>query len=539
MPLIPSIPSAWGTRALAPFMLSDRDARCLPVVLAVVRVLFGLVIAHQTLDIFGFAMLPGGPDPRFARLISALAAVSGAMVAMGVLTPLALIGLLIYYALFPLAFNLGTMVTVVLLWGLLLHGAGRTHSVDALLLRSRLAGKWMARLYAPFGTGGRQETAGIRLMVMTMFWGNCLTAMLYHIKDDFWLKGHVLQLALTASYLNDHHTSLVALREQHPRFFTAFCQVGLAVQTLWEVCLLPLMYLRWARPFVVLQGLGFFTISLLLLNLQYLPVIELLLWTLLFGPSLLGWIQEKWPREVPDPATEEPTNATGRLTVARLLPTMIGLACCAVVFQNALAPGLVPSAMVTFVTPIHDTVRPMFRLFGQAAINVFNEEDIAMNDAYFVLQEVDPAGRHQRAVPFQDIEGARLDYLRNDLLYFNYSLGWQRTPWTRKFVGGDPSRPAVPTRQLAFRVALLDAVLTDSSRARHYRAHLYVRKMRLDTTPPRWSDARLAVSFPIDITTHQMSRFQKARWLTFDLPPGQAFSGERLRYTNEVLGDAR
>lgn len=539
MAVTPANPHSWGARALGPFALGDRATRHLPVVLAVVRVLFGLMIVHQTLDIFGFAMLPGGPDPRFARLISVLAAVGGAMVAMGVLTPLALIGLMIYYALFPLAFNLGSMVTVVLLWGLLLHGAGRTHSLDGLLLRSRLVGRWLAPLYAPFGAGGQQEIAGIRLMVMLMFWGNCLTAMLYHVKDPFWLNGQVLQMAFTAAYLSDHHAFLAALREQHPRFFMAFCQLGLAVQAVWEVCLVPLMYLKWARPFVVLQGLGFFTFSLLLLNLQYLPVVELLLWTLLFGPAVLGWVLEKWQRVAPAPASAEPAAAAARLTVARLLPTLIGLACCAVVLQNALAPGLVPSAMASFVTPIRDAVRPAFRLFGQAAINVFNEKDIAMNDAYFVLQEVDTAGRHQRAVPFQDIEGGRLDYLRNDLLYFNYSLGWQRTPWARKFIGGDPSRPAGPTRQLAFRVALLDAVLTDASRPRHYRAHLYVRKMRLDTTPPHWSDARLAVSFPIDITTHHMSRFQKARWLTFDLPPGQAFSGERLRHTNEVLGDAR
>ncbi|MFN3298501.1 hypothetical protein [Caldimonas sp.] len=520
---------------MAPFVLSDRAAHSLPLVLAVVRVLFGLMIVHQMLDIFGFAMLPGGPDPRVARLISALAAIGGAMLALGALTPLAVVGLLIYYALFPLAFNLGTMVTVALLWGLLLHGAGRTHSLDALLLRSRLAGTWMARFYAPFGAGGRQEIAGVRLMVMLMFWGNCITAMLYHVKDPFWLNGQVLQMAFTASYLTDHHAFMAALREQHPRFFMAFCQLGLAIQAVWEVCLVPLMYLKWARPFVVLQGLGFFTFSLLLLNLQYLPVVELLLWTLLFGPAILGWVREKWRQEAPAPAGEEPAPAVAPLTIARHLPTLIGLTCGAVVVQNAVAPGLMPTELAKPMKPIHQALAPYYRLFGQEVVNVFNQGDIGMNEAYFVVQEVDPAGRHRRIVPFYDHEGGRLDYMRNDLLYFKYSLKWQRAKREHKFIAGDPARPAAPTRQLAFRVALLDAVMTDVTRPRQYRAHVYVRQMRLDTTPPRWTQPQRAGSFPLTITSAHLSRFRAMRWPTFDLPPGHAFSRERLQQTEEAF----
>jgi hypothetical protein len=200
---------------------------------------------------------------------------------------------------------------------------------------------------------------------------------------------------------------------------------------------------------------------------------------------------------------------------------------------------MVPGRLVGLAARIQGVGAPLFGMFGQKPINVFNKADVSMSDAHLVLHEVDAAGRHLRVVPFMDLEGGRLDYLRNDLLYFNHSLRWQREDWANKFIGGDPSRPGDSTRWLAHKVARLDAVLTGPDRPRRYVAQVHVRKMNMDAAPPRWSDARPTASFSVVLTAEDLSSYKKASWPTFDLPPGQVLSDDRLRRTHDALAGTR
>ena len=76
--------------------------------------------------------------------------------------------------------------------------------------------------------------------------------------------------------------------------------------------------------------------------------------------------------------------------------------------------------------------RGFFRLFAQGPVDVMNRLDIErVGQHFFVVCEVDESGVPVRVVPYLDDAGGRLDYLRNDLLYYRYALPWQRTapPW--------------------------------------------------------------------------------------------------------------
>ncbi|MNR99793.1 hypothetical protein D3C72_310340 [compost metagenome] len=522
---------AFGHRLLAPFALGDNASRHLTAVVALVRILAGLLLLHRMVDILGLAAVSG--DGPMVRLVSCLVALGAGLMTVGLFTPLAIAGLLLYFAFWPLVFNLGTMVTGTLLWGLLLLGAGRTHSLDAHLLRTR-AGRWLGRLYVFGESGDRRHVAKARFLVVVLFWGNCVTAMLFHLHDTFWLEGHVLQFALTAPYISDHYALTRAFQQQQPALFMLLCRVGLGVQAVWELLLLPLMYARWGRVFVVLQGLGFFSLSLVLMNLQYLPLFELLLWLLLFGPAAAGWLAGKLPAgpERPvRPVPEWPRPSWALTTYGTLAVLVAG--CFSMVFQIVLAGPLVPERYTGRVELIRQAWLPLFRVFQQRRVNVFNRDDLNMSNSHLVLQEVDAAGRHLRVVPWQDLHGGRLDYLRNDLVYFNHSLRWQRAPWAAKFVESDPTRPAPLTLEFGRRIATLDAVVTGTARTRFYRAHLYVRRMRFDTTPPRWSKARPTASFSIAVTPQELEAYR--HWPNFNLPPGQAFGEDRLRQTDEVL----
>lgn len=325
---------------------------------------------------------------------------------------------------------------------------------------------------------------------------------------------------------------MTTIQRQFPTGFMVFCQVGMAVQALWELCLLPLMLNRWTRVFVVCQGLAFFSVSLVLMNLQYLPLVEMLMWLLIFGPAAAGWVASRRPA----PATwtawrpSPPKPSFSGFMLAMLLISGFATAT-----QVLLAGPLVPQPLFAKVRYVHEHMKPLFSAFGQARVEVFNKQDLEMASAHLVIQEVDAAGRHLRVVPLNDLEGGRLDYLRNNLAYFNHSLHWRRLPLDRKFDASDPAHPSTLTKAYARAVATLDASLTGLDGPRRYRANVYVRAMRLDLTPPRWTSARLTSRFPIELTTAELEAHRKTHLPRFNLPPGQAFSAERERLTHDAL----
>src|SRR5262249_17161996 len=112
----------------------DRFGRWSPRTVAAVRVLVGLAVLHQQLGLVGFSSLAGSDAAAIFRP-ALVAAVLGAALLAGVLTPVVTLALIYYYALRVPVPSLGTRVAVVALWGLLLFGAGASHSVDALLRR--------------------------------------------------------------------------------------------------------------------------------------------------------------------------------------------------------------------------------------------------------------------------------------------------------------------------------------------------------------------------------------------------------------------
>jgi hypothetical protein len=529
---------------LRPFELGDAECSEMGVVVEVVRVLAGLVALHQLVDIFGFAMLAGA-GAGSVRIVTGAAGFAALLVAIGFVTPLALVGLLVYFAYFPVVDNLGTQFSVILFWGLLLFGAGQSRSVDAILARrSATLRLVVSGVYVLAAGHTRRNVACVRFLLMFLFWGINVTAMFFHAADDFWWQGHVLQLAFTTPYLTDHYQVLRAIRDAFPGAYVAFCCVALAVQAVWEILLVPLMYSRWTRPFVVAQGAGFFVMSLAFLNLQYLPVVELLLWSLLFGPVALAFARRtarERLRAAPEvrPADLATTADAGAFISvnfgSRALPALVVAGCVIAVAQSASSPSILPYSLGMFTEPWYVRASAIFQAVAQRPVNVFNKADLAMGSAWFVLHETDDSGRHLRLVPLYDAEGGRLDYLRNDLLYFGHSLKWQRSLPTRKFEGGDPALPTAASVDLATNVAHLDAVLTGPTRPRHYEARFFVREMKTDVLPVRWLDPVAGGRVRFQVRPEDVAWARSADWCTFNLPPGQAGARDRERQTGEWL----
>lgn len=492
-----------------------------------VRAAFGLVCVHRALDMAGFSIL--APDPTGYAAGRLLEAVVAGTTALGILTPLSLATLLGILSTREAGPYLGLQVARMLAVGLLLAGAGRSYSFDALALRRPSLARVVRPLYV-LGPPGAAGLGSVRLLLLALYWIVTFSGVRYHFFDRFWHRGDVLQLTLTMPYFCDHHETFAAVRDRFPTAFDWLCRIGLYVQAGWQALLLPLALSASPalRGFVVLQGLAFFLISTFVLNLGSLGPFELLLWVLVFGVAPRFGLDPRAPGEL-----SSAREGTPRLVV-------FGLGTAAVVlflFQSLAATA--DSLFHTTFAAAFPAPRALLVPFGVGRVNVFNEQDIRMGTASLVLAEADDAGRPLRVVPFLDQDGGRLDYLRNDLLYFGRSLPWQRLPRPRQFAAGPPVRPTRETRTLAREVARLDDCLTGGGGGRRYRALLVVRSIdRTVDGIPAWTPPLAVAAWEPRPEDHPGPSVADSFLGCYDLPPGHVGSGRRARATLRWVREA-
>jgi hypothetical protein len=274
----------------------------------------------------------------------------------------------------------------------------------------------------------------------------------------------------------------------------------------------------------VLQGWAFFLVSLVVLNLGYLGVFEVLLWWLLFGHG---------PRFGLAPLGTE-GGREQRAVAARPAGRLV-LAAGALAFALMLAKNLLrisdPRRADGFDIALAKTgfSSDLMTLFGQTPVNVFNRDDLELGAAWVVIVESDDHGVPLRTVPFLDRQGGRLDYMRNDYLYFRFSLPWQRSPAERKFVEGDPGRPAAATLALVNKVVDLDVCLTGGSSPRQYQAIVATRTLDDGPLFPVWSAPQLGASFEVQVDGVRAAGIVSGLPPSgcFDLPPGHVGSARR------------
>jgi hypothetical protein len=517
------------TRLLRRFSLAEdpASARRAERAINLVRVAFGLLYAHRCLDVLGFAILAAEPA-AFARR-TAVELVLALAIASGFLTPLCLGALLALLTVAPGIEYLGMQVARMVAWGLLLSGAGRAWGFDGWALRQ----PWLARvvvplyLLAPAGPAGFGAT---RLLLLALFWSVTLNGVRHHAADPFWLRGEVLQLATTTPYLSDHWALFAQAARDHPRAFDLLCKGGLCAQAFWQAALLPLAFSRRAgvRAFVVLQGLAFFLASALVFNLGYLAVFELCLWGLIFGVAPRFGLTSGGPGP---PAPHE--------RGARRVVLATGLLGSALLLTANLLGAIDAWQGTRWDRPILLLNLPFARTFGLFQVNVFNEADLRMATLHPVLLETDAEGRVTRTVPFLDREGGRLDYLRNDLLYYQWSLRWQRLREKEKLHSGEGVAAFSPrTVDLLHAVAALDACVTENPGPRRYRGILMRRRLSRNDRIPVWTQARPVLS--VDLNPADLKappELPRVGFLglpaCYDLPPGHAGSESRARETLE------
>jgi hypothetical protein len=226
--------------------------------------------------------------------------------------------------------------------------------------------------------------------------------------------------------------------------------------------MLPLMLTRWGARFVRLWGWAFILGSLADLQISILPVVEVIMWTLVFVPA--GWFAFATSASGAPADTPLPVSSSG------LRPFAAGLFCGAYglmllfFFANAILE-------FTLSRPMGPTNQyPVLYYSGLVAPNVFNRADLSMGDRWPVIERLD--GPHGGLVPLNGPEGERLSYHLSDLLYFGNSLIWRRGMIDVKDLSAY-HRPGAGGYRFARQMVLYDYRRHDAVGAGDYRIRIF------------------------------------------------------------------
>ena len=205
----------------------------------------------------------------------------------GFATPIITILLMFMVAEFDHLFQcttLGTNVLSQFLFVLIFAGHGRFFSLDRLILKSR-SGVLKSIVTKIYNSVGNPNAEQLRLLYFIVFFSYAVlsfVALSFHLQDENWLQGKTVYLFFTGAFLSKYYLAFREVQASFPGVFMFFSVVMIIGQSIFQFFMLPLMWFRWGRFFVLFWGFSFFIACLFLVNLSYLPHVELLGWLAIF-----------------------------------------------------------------------------------------------------------------------------------------------------------------------------------------------------------------------------------------------------------------
>ena len=392
----------------------------------IARILFGAIMAIKYLDVILIPFLE--TNERIYAFGSFLFSIQ---ILFGFFTPL---GLIMFQVLtlvtYPVIWNLSSQINTLTCFSLFFLQAGKSISLDHWLRQRISLFSNLLKKYEQITLDANSENlAKIRLFVIYLFWGVCFSAMSFHFKDQLWLKGEVLQILFKTDYLTDFAHFFRTWEQVSFWSYDLFFKIGLFLQGTWELLLFPLVLLPFGLYFIIFQGLAFFISCMFFVNLSYLPTCEIILWLILFGyPEIF-----KKNKLINKTYQSDVNNKFYRyFKVASISVTTLMI--------------LIMSLRIVDYKPIEELkykiwrkrktnslIRKTFLFFAQEEVNVINIDDLNMGNTFILIKDL----QNNKLVDFMEPNGGRLDYLRNEYLYFKLSLKYQRSSLKAKIVTND------------------------------------------------------------------------------------------------------
>jgi hypothetical protein len=299
--------------------------------------------------------------------------------------------------------TLGTSVFFILNIVLILTASGRRYSVDSLLLGHKFIGPLLARLYDLTSVKGGLNYGFVYMLAFVTYATVSFGALTYHLIDANWVTGKTTHIMLVNSYLSKYFAFFRELEAFGPWIMRSMSILAGIGQTVFQLFMIPLMLFSVGRRFVLIWGLLFFSISLIDIQLSYLPHIELLLWTVLF-------------------LHREAEVQIGVFEIPKQLKAMSAILLVLIVFYVPLKFPFISSKMRRISERVDgfkytaSFMSELTYLVGRDMPIVFNEVDLRMGDKWIVLYR--DKDRTER-VPLEGLEGERLSYAGIDWMWFS------------------------------------------------------------------------------------------------------------------------
>ena len=220
-----------------------------------------------------------------------LAVLTGVCLTIGFFTPVAAMALLLGAIFsFDLSFSAATLGTDVLLMAnipLLLFPAGTALSLDARLMTSHgVLGSVLRGLYGLLGAPSMARSRIGRLLAATSYGFLCLYSIQRHFHDPAWLTGYANVQILSAFYLSRYPEFFQWLYQAHPSVMILLSRTSIYLMIIWELFFIVFLFASFTRYYVLWIGAIFLFISGFILQLSYLPWVEVVFFALVFWQ---GW----------------------------------------------------------------------------------------------------------------------------------------------------------------------------------------------------------------------------------------------------------
>lgn len=373
--------------------------------LALLRLTLALVLIYRSvLNSFFIGHFPDQPDsllrPEYYLAI-------GLCLAVGFGTRLSYLVLLLTYVKYNIDFsimNLGPLLMIPLfIAGLLLDNAPK-FSVDQWLQKKNPLIYKRTYLWndKPANVGFFNLIYGFVFLTYAI---NSLAAVGHHIQDQYWMSGQTVQAMLVNNYLSRYFTQFRDFESTFPSLLYTLSVLSIALQTLFQMLMIPLLFNKWGRWFVVLHGFGFFLFSLFFLQISLLPYIEIIMWMLIFWQWLQAGLK---------------APPTYRISLSRAQTIFLA----AFIFLSIGETATIHSSN-KITQAWNRQVSPYLKYIGIWPPNVFNKTDLKMGESWFTIHRL--VDKESTLVPVFSASGGRLDYHINDYFYYANTLKWRRS----------------------------------------------------------------------------------------------------------------
>ena len=254
--------------------------------LGILRLVLGVIILVRFSEISYSGLVLGlGWDHQLVS-ISFLLLVLG--FTLGFCTQLISLVLFISVRFFDQFFKTGTLGTLTLQWTLIpfiLVNSGYYYSLDWYFLKkNNCIGRVLKWINSFLGVKNVNEITATYFLAFFGYGLISLAAVQLHLGDDTWLAGMTVKSLMLNPYFNKYFEFFQYLDHEIPALLSSISIGTIIIQSFFQLFMIPLLFLKIGQKFVFYWGLVFFGVSLVFINLSYLPHIEIVLWAMVFLP---------------------------------------------------------------------------------------------------------------------------------------------------------------------------------------------------------------------------------------------------------------